>query len=154
MGWIKRSGLLAAVERDPPGRGLRRRVGGVVGAVVVPGAQGDAVLDVRLSTVDPAGVVVGMESGPAVAALGATALVADEDRVALVLGVEPLLAAHIQWHRVPTQDGRDDPRLTRQLAGQGGGDLLASVEGAGLLEASHEGALTDEDEEGGVEAAQ
>src|SRR6478735_5045905 len=152
MWWIRSSALLAAVELDPPGRGLGHGVGGVVGAVVVPGAQRDAVFDVRLAAVDPAGAVVGVEAGAAVAAFGSAALVADQDRDALVLGVEPALAAHIQRHRLATQDGRDDPRLTGEPSRHGGGDLLAGVEGAGLLEAPHEQVLAAEDEEGGVEA--
>src|SRR6478609_673118 len=146
------SGLLASVERDLAGGLADHRVVDVVGAVVVPGAQGDAVFDVRLSTVDPAGVVVGVEAGAAVAALGAAALVADQDGEALVLGVESLLAADVEGRRVAAQDGGDDPRLAGQLTGEGRGDVFAGVEGAGLLEAAHERVLADEDEEGGVEA--
>src|SRR6478609_10252207 len=138
MWWIKSSGLLAAVELDLPGRGLGQLVAAVVSPAVVPGAQGDAVLDAGAATVDPSGVVVGVESGAAVAAFGAAALVADQDRETLVFGVESLLAAHVEGHGVAAEDGRDDPRLTGQLAGEGRADAFSGVEGAGLLEATHE----------------
>src|SRR5689334_19524834 len=74
--WSSRS----PVELDLPGRQVGGLVRVVVGTVVVPGAQGDPVSEVGVAAVDPAGLVVGVESEAAVAALGAAAPVADEQR--------------------------------------------------------------------------
>lgn len=39
-------------------------------------------------------------------------------------------AAHVEWLGVAPEDDGDDPGLTRQPAGQAGGDLVAGVEHA------------------------
>src|SRR5687768_10491629 len=109
-------------------------VAGVVDAGVVPPAEADAVFDGGGAAVGPSGLVVGVESGAAVAALGPAALVTEQDREPLGLGVQALLPAQVEGDRVAAEDGGDDPGLARDLAGEPGGDPLAGVQQACLLD--------------------
>ena len=113
-------------------------VAGVVGFHVVPVAQRDAVSDVGVAAVGPAGLVVGVESVGAVAAFCAAAAVAGEHRVALVAGVESSSAADVEGLGVAAEDDGDDLGLAGEPAGQGGADLLAGVEDPGLLDPAHQ----------------
>src|SRR4051812_26846004 len=99
-----------------------------MGPAVVPRAECDAGVDGGFAAVGPLLGVVGVEAGGAVAALGAAALVADDDREALGFGVQPAFAAQVQRHRRTAEDDRNDPGLAGQAAGQCGADLLPGVE--------------------------
>src|SRR3954451_22892767 len=101
---IRTSGLCASVEGDGAVGSVGGPVAGVVGPAVVPGTQADAFVDGGRAAVGPTGLVVGVESRGAVAALGAAAVVADEDREALGLGVQPAFAAEVEGLAVAAED--------------------------------------------------
>ena len=74
------------MEGDLAGGVVGEVVALVVGSHVVPGAEGDSVGEVGVAAVGPAGLVVGVESAGAVAALrGLAAAVADVHREHLAL---------------------------------------------------------------------
>src|SRR4051812_47693124 len=96
--------LRSSVEGDVAVGVVGGAVAGVVGAGVVPGAQGDAVFEVGVASVGPALLVVGVQAGGAVAALGAAAAVADQHRDPLGLAEVPAFAAHVEGLGVAVED--------------------------------------------------
>src|SRR3954468_15095994 len=112
--------LCSSVEGDVAVGVVGGPVVGVVGAGVVPGAQGDAVGEVGVAAVGPALLVVGVQAGGAVAALGAAAAVADQHGGPLGLGEQPPFAAHVEGLGVAVEDDGDDPGLAGEPPGQGG----------------------------------
>ena len=92
------------------------------------------------------------EPGGRVAAFDETAAaLLDELGDALGLAVEPAFAAEVEDLGPPAEDGGDDPGLTGDPAGEGGGDLFAGVE-LGCLQPADQGLVVHEDHDGGVEA--
>jgi len=65
--------------------------------------------EVGVAAVDPAGLVVGVQAGGAIAALGAAPTVAHVHDDPLVLGVVPASASHVQRLGGAVEDDGDDP---------------------------------------------
>jgi hypothetical protein len=98
--------------------------------------------------------VVGVApGGGAVAALGGAAALFDVQGDALGLAVEAAFAAHVQHHGAavdqPPVDRGDHPGLTREAAGEAGGDALAGVE-VGGAQPGQQLVVVEEDHHGGV----
>ena len=66
--------------------------------------------------------------GWSVAVLGGAALVSDGHGEALGLGVEAASAAEVEDLGPAVEDGGDDPVVTREASGLGGGDLATGVQ--------------------------
>ena len=91
-----------------------------MGAVVVPVAEADGVVEVGGAAVLPSFDVVGVEPGGVVAPFGRAASVADLEGEALGFAEESALAAEVEGLGGTAEDGGDDPGLAGQPAGHRG----------------------------------
>jgi hypothetical protein len=111
-------------------------VAGGVGFAVVVGAEESSVVEVGVAAVVPGGVVVGVTpGGGSVAAVGGAAALLDGQGDALVFGVQPAFAAHVEDDGAAVdeaaEDGGDDPGLAGEPSGLARGEVFAGVEAGG-----------------------
>src|SRR3954451_2495639 len=118
----------ASVEVDGAVGVLGEAVVGVVGAVVVPSAEQDQVLEGRGSACCPGGAVVSFGPGDRPVAMsfgaGPPAHAAGDPVVSVE---QPLFAADVEDDAVAVKDDGDDPGLARQPARLTRGDQPAGV---------------------------